>query len=234
MAEIDTSPVAALVRHGDYHQRAGAPSALQPFPLNQRGEAQARAAVPRLDALMRDHGLTLAPIVHCSPQLRAWSTADIIAQGLRDLGHEVSGLVETPALSERSVGTLANLTAEEIEAVVKSDPRHAPPPEGWKSDSHYALPYPGAESLIAAGQRVAAHLKATLEGTAPSQLQLFVGHGASFRHAAHHLGVLSFEEIRQLSMFHAHPLLLRYNPHGSWRHFAGDWKIRAPKEVPLD
>lgn len=234
MSKGASAPIAALIRHGDYHQRPGAPSALQPFPLNDAGKAQAREAVPRLDSLITEHGLALSPIIHCSPQLRAWATAEIIAGGLTALGHQIDDLLQTPALSERSVGTLANLTTDEIEAVLDADPRHSSPPKGWKSDSHYCLPYPGAESLMQAGNRVAGHLQATMANAQPSQLQLFVGHGASFRHAAHHLGVLSMAEIQQLSMFHAHPLLVRYNPRGSWRHFAGDWKIRAPKEVPLD
>lgn len=32
----------ALVRHGDYAQRAETPSALQPYPLTAKGEAEVR------------------------------------------------------------------------------------------------------------------------------------------------------------------------------------------------
>jgi 2,3-bisphosphoglycerate-dependent phosphoglycerate mutase len=58
-------------------------------------------------------------------------------------------------------------------------------------------------------------------------LQLFVGHGAAFRHAAHCLGVLAFEQIARLSMYHARPVYLEYLPDGRWQHIGGAWKMRA-------
>ncbi|MCG8406975.1 MAG: hypothetical protein MI923_17395, partial [Phycisphaerales bacterium] len=66
-------------------------------------------------------------------------------------------------------------------------------------------------------------------------LQLFVGHGAAFRHAAHHLELLAFDQLAKLSMYHAEPIYLEYCPsepvasdqsRGSWRKIGGDWKIR--------
>ena len=81
-----------------------------------------------------------------------------------------------------------------------------------------------------AGQRVAVHLQQqmqVLSSTASvDTVKLFVGHGAAFRHAAHHLGILEFEQLSRLSMFHAQPILLEYAVDGSWRHVHGDWKIR--------
>ena len=231
----DRPAFAALIRHGDYHQRPGAPSARQPYPLTAPGLAQARACGDRLAALLADHDLTLDPVIRCSRQLRAWQTADAIAGQLRAQGLSVTGLHETSALAERGLGSAANLTVAEIEAVLAADPRHAPPPPGWKSDSSYRLPLDGAESLSEAGARVAGYLRAEIEAApCPAQLTLFVGHGASFRHAACHLGLLEADDIPRLSMFHADPLLICYNGRGSWRHVSGAWKVRARKEDPAD
>ena len=134
----------------------------------------------------------------------------------------------------RGLGSAANLTVAQIEAVLATDPRHDPPPPGWKSDSDYRLPLDGAESLMEAGARVAAHLRETMAAASPARLTVFVGHGASFRHAAHHLGLMSRDDIRRLSMFHARPLLVCYTPRDSWRHFAGSWKVRPRSEEPAD
>ena len=67
---------------------------------------------------------------------------------------------------------------------------------------------------------------AALQRGKRDRVKLFVGHGAAFRHAAHHLGVLAFEQLRQLSMFHCQPVLIEYTPGGQWRHLGGDWKVR--------
>lgn len=234
MAETG-SAIAALVRHGAYHQQPGAPSARQPHPLTDTGQAQALACGDELAGMLETHGLALDPVIHCSMQLRAWQTAEAIAERLRAHGSKVDEIRETSALAERGLGSAANLTVAQIEAVLAADPRHAPPPPGWKSDSHYRLPLEGAESLNDAGARVAGHLRAVIEGDPrPGRLTVFVGHGASFRHASHHLGVLGAAEIAGLSMFHARPLLLCYNPRDSWRHFAGAWKVRARTEDPAD
>ena len=57
-------------------------------------------------------------------------------------------------------------------------------------------------------------------------LKLFVGHGAAFRHAAYRLGVLRFEDITRLSMYHARPVYLELLTDGGWQQVAGDWKVR--------
>lgn len=221
----------ALIRHGAYRQRAGAPSARQPYPLTDAGIAQARAGAETLSGMIADHGMQPAPIIFSSRQLRAWQTAREILTRLRELGHPVEGIEETSALAERGLGSAANLTVAEIEAILRDDPRHDPPPPGWKSDSDYRLPLEGAESLTEAGQRVARHLVDTAR---PGQLTIHVGHGASFRHACCHLGLIDRTEIPKLSMFHARPSLICHDSHGRWRHLAGAWKIRAPEEDPKD
>jgi 2,3-bisphosphoglycerate-dependent phosphoglycerate mutase len=142
------------------------------------------------------------------------------------------------ALAERSVGSAANLSVAQIRDIIHRDPRFPDLPEGWKSDSHYRLPLQGAESLVEAGERVAAHLRQAISDLPVmpdvSRLKLFVGHGAAMRHAAWHLGVLEFQQLAQLSMYHGHPVFIESLPDGSWRHAGGEWKIRAQDSMELD
>lgn len=221
----------AFLRHGAYRQRPGAPSARQPFPLTEEGLAQARAGAEALATMIAERGLSPAPVIHCSRQLRAWQTASALRDGLRARGLAVTEIEETSALAERGLGSAANLTMAEIEAVLCDDPRHGSPPPGWKSDGDYRLPLEGAESLAEAGRRVARHLQATAR---PGLLTIHVGHGASFRHACHHLGLLSPDQIAKLSMFHARPSLICHDSDGRWRHLAGEWKVRAGGEAAID
>ena len=217
--------IVALIRHGDYQQRPDTPSAHQPFPLSPLGEQQARQAGVEIAEFAADLGLTLCPSLDCSSLLRAWQTAHILADSLP--GNTDYTLHSTMALAERSVGIAANLTTADIESLLAQDPRCDTPPENWKSNSHYCLPLPGAESLMTAGQRVAQHLRQrTAEPVATDTLKVFVGHGAALRHAAFHLGVLSEAQIPQLSMFHARPRYLEKTERG-WQHIAGDWKQRG-------
>lgn len=226
-------PQVALIRHGEYHQREDVPSALQPFPLTEKGIQQAKACGDALAELLNREGLTLAPVAYSSCQLRAWQTASVACDVLARHGHILS-IHQTPSLAERSVGSAANLTVDEIEAILDADPRFDPPPAGWKSDSAYCLPLQGAESLMMAGKRVAAHVAKSIQTAQPGSLTLHFGHGASFRHAAHHLGVLSREDINRLSMYHARVLRLCHNPDGTWSHCGGEWKIRRQKDPVLD
>jgi broad specificity phosphatase PhoE len=230
--------IAALIRHGDYAQLPNTPSAHQPFPLNAAGERQAREAAGLLREACARHGWQLEACIDSSRMLRAWQTARIIADELADL--VPSGLTVTgfDALAERCVGAAANLSITQIEEVIHRDPRFPDLPEGWKSDSHYRLPLQGAESLAEAGERVAGHLRQQVAGLLPAAdlpcLKLFVGHGAAMRHAAWHLGVLEFEQVAQLSMYHGRPVFIEYLADGRWRHAGGDWKVRSQEVTELD
>ncbi len=230
--------IAALIRHGAYHQMRETPSAHQPFPLDEEGEAQAHAAVARLGHDMATNDWALHPVIDSSRLLRAWQTARILADGLAPRLREPPVVESFDELAERGVGSAANLTTHQIEEILERDPRFEPPPPGWKSSSRYRLPLQGAESLLDAGARVAGHLLTRLRALAGSAardtVQLFVGHGAAFRHAAHHLGVLRLEEIARLSMYHAEPVYLEYYSGDEWRHVAGEWKVRATAEAALD
>ncbi len=242
MSDQDRVPrmFAALIRHGDYHQLPDTPSAHQPFPLTVKGERQAAEAVDRLRSVCLEKGWALCSSVNSSEQLRAWQTADIIAKGLHQRCSQPFDLESFPELAERSMGSAANLSLQQIEDIVKQDPRCSALPKDWKANSHFCLPLPGAESLMAAGARVAAHLISQMKDLARTAdtdtLKIFVGHGASFRHAAYHLGLLSFDQIGQLSMYHAQPVLLEYLPSGEWRHESGAWKVRGPSHqaAPID
>lgn len=216
----------ALIRHADYHQRKDAPSAQQPYPLTDAGAIEAARQAQLLQHRASIEGWQIAPQLHCSNLLRAWQTAHIFAQQLNQSGDQEFVVAETPALIERSVGSLANLTVEEIEHVLTQDPRHQTPSSGWKSDAHYRLPVNGAESLKEAGLRVARFIESQVSRQHSHHLQLFFGHGAAFRQAACHLGVITEEHTIQLSMYHAHPVILKFN-NEQWQHIAGEWKQRA-------
>jgi 2,3-bisphosphoglycerate-dependent phosphoglycerate mutase len=226
--------IAAIIRHGDYHQLTDTPSAHQPFPLTEKGKAQALEAAQGIRQTLQQEGWTLSPELHCSSLLRAWQTADILRGELKDACASSPQLTETMALAERGLGIAGNLSISQIEALLREDGRVQQPPPDWKSNSHYCLPLPGAESLMQAGRRVADYLSASMEQLATratgNTLQLFVGHGAAFRHGAHLLGILEFGQIAQLSMYHAAPVYLEYLGQGGWRHIAGDWKVRSRGE----
>ena len=232
-----TDRYAILLRHGAYHQKPDTPSALQPFALTETGKAQARDAGRALASLVAEYGFRIAPDIFCSRQQRAWQTATLLGQSLAEVtGLEIT-ITEDEALAERSVGAFANLTLAEIEQVLAEDPRHAAPPADWKANSHYRLPAQGAESLMEAGERVARFLRENLDaltGDGPADARVFVGHGAAFRHAAHHLGVLAFDDIRRLSMHHARPVVLKVGSDGVWSHVTGAWKERRAPETALD
>jgi 2,3-bisphosphoglycerate-dependent phosphoglycerate mutase len=223
--------IAALIRHGDYRQLPDTPSALQPFPLTDRGRQQAVKAGETLYKVATNNNWRFCSEVDSSQLLRGWQTAELIAGVLSKDALEPLTVTAYDELAERSVGSAANLTIQQIEAIIREDPRFEELPADWKSNSHFRLPLQGAESLMEAGQRVAAHLQKQMTSLAQEvkadTLKLFVGHGAAFRHAAHHLGVLEFEQIAQLSMYHAEPVFLEYRPGGEWRHVAGNWKVRS-------
>jgi len=229
---------AALIRHGEYAQLPNTPSAHQPFALTDTGRAQAYDAAAELYDVIGKNAWSLIASIDSSRLLRGWQTAQLISARLQSLGLPESRVDSFDALAERSVGSAANLSVDRIVELVHQDPRYPDPPADWKANSHYRLPLQGAESLLEAGERVAAHLVVRMnqirgEITADS-LKVFVGHGAAFRHAAFHLGVLQFEQIAQLSMYHTRPVYLEYLYNRSWRHVAGEWKIRAVDSAFLD
>lgn len=219
----------AFLRHGSYQQKPNVPSAWQPYPLDPSGVTQSVQATKTLVDFAQHHQLTVANKIHCSTLLRAWQTAKTLTDHLPN----PTTIVSHAQLNERSVGALANLSVDEIDQILQQDPRFEHPGFAWKADSYYRLPFDGAESLIEAGHRVADYIQQTLHSTAAAQqLQIFVGHGASFRHAAFHMGILSFEQIAHYSMHYAQPLFFKWDAQTQrFQHLDGQWKLRAPKDT---
>ena len=213
----------ALIRHGEYHQPLNVPSALLPYPLTNKGIEQACQAAGMLQAYAQESNLEIDSVIDSSRQLRAWQTASLIAETLG----QTFRVEEFPELAERSVGAVANLTVAEIEALFEADPRYAAPPTGWKSDSHYQLPFQGAESLLDAGARVSGHIEQRQQQlSADGVLKVVVGHGASIRHACVQLGVLELEQVAKISMHHARPVFIASRSSG-WQKVGGEWKPRS-------
>lgn len=219
----------ALIRHGAYHQPAGVPSALLPHPLTEEGFEQAKAGAFELKSLLDEQGLQLNKEFFSSSALRAYQTALTIKETL----NLKEDLISNDALCERSVGAMANLTVSEIEEVLKKDPRFDLPAPGWKSTPDYKLPYPGAESLLEAGLRVANFIKEKAKSNREDSCTVFVGHGASIRFACYHLGLWSIETAKAHSMYYGRPILLKLEEN-KLTTLAGTWKIRDMSRAPKD
>lgn len=227
--------IVALLRHGAFHQPQGVPSAHLPYGLDRDGEQQARRGMGRLLDQIDGTGWKVDDVVDTSRLLRAWQTAQILSEALRDSLGMHFAVEEFDDLAERSLGSGANLTVEQIGEVLRQDPRCMPLPEGWRHDSFYRIPLPGAESLMQAGARVARHIEwraqQIVARSGSDTVKICVGHGGAFRHAAVHLGVLQIEEVRCLSMEHCVPVFLERHGENRWTRVAGEWKKREPAYV---
>ena len=213
----------ALIRHGDYQQRDKTPSAHQPWPLTTEGQEQAVTGSARLLDMANMLGLPLNDCWYSSPLARARETAEIMRTELK-----VSGpLVCCDDLMERGLGAANNLSIDEVEMCLNDLGLFEDTPFDWKANSEFRLPLPGAESLMDAGQRVAQRLFTIAEDSKNRHTLVPVfGHGAAFRHAAYHLGILDWEDIRRFSMHHALPVVISRNADGEWTQRAGEWKVR--------
>jgi 2,3-bisphosphoglycerate-dependent phosphoglycerate mutase len=218
----------ALVRHGSFRQPEGVPSAHLPHPLTEQGREEARSGAERLAQHAHEAGFEIERVIDASTLLRAYETAVLFASKLAERGLGEFRVEQFDALTERSLGSMANLTEAEIEAIVAADPRASALPERWKRSSDLRLPFPGAESLNDAGRRVARHIEQRVQESsgALSRLKVVVGHGGAFRHAARELGVLSEGDVAALSMYHAEPVYLERRQ-GHWQQVAGRWKPRS-------
>lgn len=245
--------VLAWIRHGEYAQPPGVPSAHLPYGLTSRGREQALAAGRAVLDFARQRQLELDPVIDCSRLRRAWETAHLIAEELARLGGPALRVEEFDALAERSLGAAANLTVDQIEALLAADPRYSAPAPGWKRDPNYILPLQGAESLAGAGERVASHVLGRMHGAHGASLKLFIGHGGAFRHAALSLGLLNIDDVQSLSMHHGAPIYFEHRtastalpamglpaggaspgaPDARLVHLAGEWRKRTDG-TPLD
>ena len=226
-----------LLRHAEYAQPPGVPSAHLPYALTPRGRQQATAAATAIADFAQSRGIALESVIDCSPLRRAWETAHLLGLGLEASTGQGFACREFAELAERSLGALANLSVESIEAIVRDDPRFASPPPNWKRDSDYRLPLLGCESLSEAGARVARHLKSCARALEhPNRLKLVVGHGGALRHAAEQLGVLSRARVSELSMDHCVAIYLdcpsRSGASEHFVHVAGQWRQRSTSSPP--
>ena len=228
--------VVALVRHADYQQPSGVPSAQLPHPLTDRGVEQAYSLGYNLHDQCNGLGLKLDSVLDASTLLRASQTASYAAEVLNRIEHDQTFTTqEFDELGERSVGAGANLSVDAIAAAVAADPRHPALPDGWKSHPRFRLPLPGAESLMMAGARVAAHIERRAhelrcEG-GHDVLKVIVSHGAALRHAAVCLGALELSEVPGLSIHHCGYVFIEHFDRpggpGYWQKVGGQWKVRA-------
>lgn len=228
--------IVALVRHAAYHQLSDVPSALQPFPLTDKGIKQAKQSALEMKVFLQKNQWQLDTELHSSTLLRAWQTAEVFSESLQSTAENELTIKCFDGLVERSVGAVANLSVQQIENLVNQDPRYESLPRNWKSNSQFKLPFIGAESLLEAGQRVAKHVRQSI---ADIQLdvdcvKLFFGHGAAFRHAAYELGVIDFQQVAHLSMHHSQPIYLECFADGTWQHIAGEWKLRSKHSTHQD
>jgi 2,3-bisphosphoglycerate-dependent phosphoglycerate mutase len=227
----------ALVRHGEYEQPAGMPSAHLPHPLNESGRGHALEAAAKLAGEAAQRGADVDPVIDTSRMLRAWETGTIVAEQLAERLGASFRVEEFEALAERCVGAAANLTVDQIAAIVDRDPRYDALPEGWKATSNFRLPFQNAESMLDAGARVADHVERRArwsDETGRDRLKIFVGHGGAFRYAAVHLGVLSLAEVTGLSMHYGGYVVLERIAAGRWTKVGGAWKIRQSGQGPRD
>src|SRR5690606_11362480 len=102
----------------------------------------------------------------------------------------------------------------------------------------FRLPVPGAESLLMAGARVAAHierraherrLQKSIEDR--DMLEVFISHAGALRHAAVCLGALELREVPTLTMHHCGYVLVEHiaDPRGGpgrWQQIGGHWMQR--------
>lgn len=229
--------IAALIRHGKYHQPDNVPSAMLPYPLTDDGSREIRGCSKELFDFSAGQGWATAAEIDSSRMQRAYQTAHLIKTAGEEAGQSRFKVRQYDALAERGLGAASNLTVSEIEKIISDDLRFEALPKNWKSQSDFRLPLQGAESLMMAGRRVAGHisrkmkmLRAELER---DTLKIFVGHGAAFRHAAVVLGIMNREQAMACSMYHGKPVFLEMLGDGSWQHIAGEWRPRtAAKSSP--
>jgi 2,3-bisphosphoglycerate-dependent phosphoglycerate mutase len=204
-----------------------------PYGLTESGRKQAVEAASAVLDFAGRAGLRLHPVIDCSRLRRAWETASLMANALTEQTGQHFSCQEFDELAERSVGAVANLSIDAIEALLRDDPRYSVPPSCWKRAPDYRLPFQGCETLAEAGARVARHLIRTATALAeqPPQLKLLVGHGGAFRHAARELGILSPTQVASLSMAYGIPLYFEVqrlqDEAVRFVHVAGDWRQRS-------
>jgi len=224
--------VAALVRHGHFDRPKSVASAHSLFPLSGLGRDQARRAADPILELCEELGLELEPCIEASQLLRAWETANLIAESLSARTDIRFYVLQRNELVERGLGSCANMTFSEIREILGKDPRLGMLPEGWRRMPEFRLPVQGAESLMQAGARTATRIATSLDSIPADdprdRMRLFVAHSGCLRHAAVQLGALDVRVVSGLSMDFTQAVFIEKLPNGDWVHIAGEFKKRLP------
>ncbi len=224
--------IAAFVRHGHFDRPEGFASAHSLFPLSERGRDQARRAADPILDLCDEMGLEVDPRIESSQLLRAWETANLIAESLTARTGKRFHVLQRDELVERGLGSCANLTFDEIRERLAADPRLGTLPEGWRRMPEFRLPVQGAESLMQAGARTATRIATSLNtipaGDSRDLMRLFVAHSGCLRHAAVQLGALDVRVVPGLSMDFTQAVFVEKLSNGDWIHLAGQFKKRLP------
>ena len=224
--------VAVLVRHGHFDRPEDTASAHSLLPLSETGRAQAEAATGVMAARCADHGLTIDKRVEASQLLRAWQTANVLCEQLTQYTNTTHHVIQRDELIERGLGSAANITFTRIRELVALDSRLGDLPEGWRRTPEFRLPFPGAESLMDAGKRVATRIEQSMDSISDDDSQdvarLFVAHSGCLRHAAVVLGALDVRRVSGLSMDFVQSVLIEKLPDGSWVQLAGEFQKHLP------
>lgn len=224
--------IAAFVRHGHFERPEGVASAHSLFPLSERGRDQARNAADPILELCEEMSLELDPRIEASQLLRAWETANLIAESLETRTGKRFHVLQRDELVERGLGSCANMPFDEIRAMLGADPRLGALPEGWRRMPEFRLPVQGAESLMQAGARTATRVATSLDSIPAEDprdlMRLFVAHSGCLRHAAVQLGALDVRVVPGLSMDFAQSVFVEKLGNGDWIHIAGQFKKRLP------
>jgi 2,3-bisphosphoglycerate-dependent phosphoglycerate mutase len=224
--------VAAFVRHGHFDRPENVASAHSLFPLSQRGREQARRAADPILELCEEMGLELDPRIESSQLLRAWETANLIAESLTMRTGKRFHVLQRDELVERGLGSCANMTFAAIRAMLSHDPRLGTLPENWRRMPEFRLPVQGAESLMQAGARTATRVATSLDSIPAEDsrdlMRLFVAHSGCLRHAAVQLGAVDVRVVSGLSMDFTQAVFVEKVPNGDWVHIAGQFKKRLP------
>ena len=225
--------IAAFIRHGHFDRPEGVASAHSLYPLSQRGRDQARKVADLILATSEEMGLELGPRIESSQLLRAWQTANLIAESLTARTDKRFHVVQRDELIERGLGSCANMSFDEIRATLAADPRLRPLPEGWRRLPEFRLPVQGAESLMQAGARTATQVVTSLNSIPAEDprdwMRLFVAHSGCLRHATVQLGALDVRMVAGLSMDFAQVVFIEKLPSGDWVQIAGQFRKRLPE-----
>jgi len=233
MADVESKPacgrrVAGLVRHGHFDRPDQTASAQSLFPLSATGQDQARRAVDPILDYCEELGLELDSRLESSQLLRAWETANLIAEALTARTGRRFHVLQRDELIERGLGSCANMTFGAIGEMLGQDPRLGPLPENWRRLPEFRLPVQGSESLMQAGARAAARIATSLDSIPAEDprdvMRLFVAHSGCLRHAAVALGAIDVRVVPELSMDFAQTVLVEKLPRGDWVHIAGEFR----------